>query len=73
MFIVDILNYPKCFTIPSETKIKQEIDRLFSKSKDTGTTRRKNSRCSDRNTNNVIVNWQTVVEDMVSKEVLEKP
>ena len=75
-----IAKYPNRFTIPSETEIKQEIGRLFSKSKNTSTTsRRKNSRGSvqegfilDRNTNNIIVNWQTVLEGLVSKKVIEK-
>ena len=76
-----IAKYPNRFTIPSETVIKQEIGRLFSQFKNTrATSRRKNNRGSvqegfilDRITNNVIVNWETVLEDLVSKKVLEKP
>ena len=76
-----IAKYPYWFTIPSETEIKQEIGRLFSQFKTkSATTRRKNNKGSvqegfilDGNTNNVIVNWHTVLEDLVSKKVLEKP
>ena len=76
-----IAKYPNRFTIPSEIEIKQEIGRLFSKSKDTrSATRQKTSRGSvqegfilDRNSGIVIVNWQLVLEDLASTKVLEKP
>ena len=73
--------YPNRFWIPSETDIKKEIGKLLRKSKDTiSATWQTNSRDSvqdvfilDRNSDNIIVNWQSVLEELVSKKVLEKP
>ena len=76
-----IAKYPNRFWIPSETDIKKEIGKLLRKSKDTiSATWQTNSRDSvqdvfilDRNSDNIIVNWQSVLEELVSKKVLEKP
>ena len=76
-----IAKYPNRFRIPSETEIKQEIGRLFSKSKDTrSATRQTISRgrvqdgfIQDKNSGNAIVNWHSVLEELVSKKIMDKP
>ena len=68
------MKYPNCFTIPSETEIKQEISALFMDSK----SKKKKSKQNNKdivvfNKDKHIVDWKNILENLVQSNISEKP
>lgn len=75
--------YPNLFSIPSETKIKQEIGLLFSKSKESsvgGTKSKQNKNKGKKSTiilhldgSNTMIDWLQVLEEVVKENKCCRP